>query len=295
MKEKFLQEYHSLLVESRSEEFEQKLSSHFLISFRKLLPLKYSYTDWLVIKLRPIRKSSIPQYSLNKDYLESKSFYLLSDPKKFVMLLQFLTYAQQLNFKTDFLVDTSYRMIHFRIDHFLKFQNPAGKSTSYYKLKKARLFFEELQNATFLTSFSSTQFQRVVGIPKVNIIKSKKLKSWMATIWLVEDLFHYKYPFLLPDLFRHKISKDEFDVAFEVSTIYSSVSIQKKFFIKEFRTSYRISNQRITTMKRTFLQLVKLFEEYYLIESNYKIISDGKVYDTDQLNFQQYFRRFYSL
>ena len=283
MKGKFLQDYHSLLVENRLEEFEQKLSSHFLISFGKLLPLKYSYIDWLVIKLRPIRKLSIPQYFLNTDYLESKSFYLFSDPKKFVMLLQFLTYAQQLDFKIDFLGDTSYRTVHFRIDHFLKFQNPTLKSTSYYKLKKARLFFEELQNATFLTSFSSTQFQRLVAIPKVKIIKSKKLKCWMANIWLVEDLFHYKYPFLLPDLFRRKISKDEFDVAFEVMKTYSSVSIQKKFFIKKFLASYRISNQRITNMKRTFIQLVKLFEEHSLIESNYTIISDGKVYHTDQL------------
>ena len=152
------------------------------------------------------------------DYLESKSLYLSSDPKKFVMLLQFLTYAQQLDFKIDFLGDTPYRMVHFRIDHFLKFQNPNVKYTSYYnyKLKKVRLFFEELQNGTFLISFSNTKFQRLVGIPKVNLIKSKKLKCWMATIWLVEDLFHYKYPFILPDLFRRKISKDEFDVTFEV-------------------------------------------------------------------------------
>ena len=56
MKGKFLQDYHSLLVENRLEEFEQKLSSQFLISFGKLLPLKYSYIDWLVIQLRPIRK-----------------------------------------------------------------------------------------------------------------------------------------------------------------------------------------------------------------------------------------------
>lgn len=87
MKGKFLQEYHSLIVESRLEEFQQKLSSHFLISFGKLLPFKYSYTDWLVMKLRPIRKSSIPQYFLNTDYLESKSLYLFNDPKKFIMLL----------------------------------------------------------------------------------------------------------------------------------------------------------------------------------------------------------------
>lgn len=64
----------------------------------------------------------------------------------------------------------------------------------------------------------------------------------MATIWFVEDLFHYKYSFLFPDLFRRKISKDEFDVAFEVLKTYSSVSIQKKFFIRKFLAFYRISN-----------------------------------------------------
>ena len=127
MKEKFLQEYYLLLVGNRFEEFEQKLSSHFLLSLGKLLPLNYSYLDWLVIQLRPIRKYSIPQYFLNMDYVESKSLYLSSDPKKVVMLLQFLTYAQPLDFKTDFLGDTPYRMVNFRIDHFLKFQNPTVK------------------------------------------------------------------------------------------------------------------------------------------------------------------------
>jgi hypothetical protein len=158
MKGKFLQEYHLLLVGNRLEEFEQKLSLHFLRYFGKLLPLKYSHTDWLVIKLRPIQKYSILQYFLNMDYVELKSLYLSSDPKKFVMLLQFLTYAQPLDFKTDFLDNTPYRMVNFRIDHFLKFQNPTVKSTSYYKLKKARLFFEEFQNGTFLISFSNTKF-----------------------------------------------------------------------------------------------------------------------------------------
>ena len=100
----------------------------------------------------------------------------------------------------------------------------------------------------------------------------------------MEDLFHYKYPFLLPDLFRRKISKDEFDVAFEVLKNYGSVSIRKTFFIKEFLASYRISNQRITNMKRTFIQLVKLFEEHHLIEPNYQIISNGYHNFVEELN-----------
>jgi hypothetical protein len=199
------------------------------------------------------------------------------------MLLQFLTYAQQLDFKTDFLGDTPYRTFHFRIDHFLKFQNPTVKSTNYYKLKKVKLFFEELQNGTFLTSFSNTKFQRLVGVPKVNIFKSKKFKWWVAEIWLVEDLFHYKYPFLLPDLFRRKISRDEFDVTFEVLKTYSSVNIEKEFFIKEFLASYRISNQRITNIKTNFIKLIKVFEEHDLIEPNYKIISEGYYHSVEEL------------
>jgi hypothetical protein len=105
----------------------------------------------------------------------------------------------------------------------------------------------------------------------------------VAEIWLVEDLFHYKYPFLLPDLFRRKISKDEFDVTFEVLKIYSSVNIEKEFFIKEFLASYSISNQRITHIKRNFIQLVKVFEEHDLIESNYKVIFEGYYHSVEEL------------
>jgi len=108
----------------------------------------------------------------------------------------------------------------------------------------------------------------------------------VAEIWLVEDLFHYKYPFLLPDLFRRKISKDEFDATFEVLKTYSSVNIEKEFFIKKFLASYRISNQRITNIKRNFIQLVKVFEEYDLIEPNYKIISEGYYHSVEELTIQ---------
>jgi len=43
MKGKFLQKYHLFLVSNPLDEFEQKLSSHFLVYFGKLLPLNYSY------------------------------------------------------------------------------------------------------------------------------------------------------------------------------------------------------------------------------------------------------------
>ena len=43
---------------------------------------------------------------------------------------------------------------------------------------------------------------------------------------------------------------------------------------------------RIVDMKRTFIQLVKLFEEHHRIEPNYKIISDGYYHSVEELNIQ---------
>lgn len=62
MKGRFLRKYHSSLVSNNLEEFENELSKRFVENFgkNKKLPLHYYYLDWLVIKLRPIRKQLIP-------------------------------------------------------------------------------------------------------------------------------------------------------------------------------------------------------------------------------------------
>jgi len=151
MKGKFLQKYHLLLVSNRLQEFEQKLSSYFFLYFGKLLPLNYSYLDWLVIQLRPIRKQHIPQSGLNSHYIETNSFQSFTDRKKFASLLQFLLYAQHLDFTTGSLGSTSYRLGIFRVQDFLKFQN---KSNNYYQIKKLLDFFDELQKNSLIKSFT---------------------------------------------------------------------------------------------------------------------------------------------
>lgn len=61
--------------------------------------------------------------------------------------------------------------------------------------------------------------------------------------------------------------------------------MRKEFFIKKFFDSYPavLSNQQKKTMKKSFIKLIKTVEKHELVYSNYKIISNGKVYDTDQL------------
>jgi hypothetical protein len=111
MKGKVLQQYYLLLVENRFEEFEQKLSSYFTLYFGKLLPLQHSYLDWLVIQLRPMRRQSCLQSEIK------------SDSRKFVMLIQFLNYAQHFDFEIKYIDQISYRVVGFRLQDFLRFQN----------------------------------------------------------------------------------------------------------------------------------------------------------------------------
>ena len=80
---------------------------------------------------------------------------------------------------------------------------------------------------------------------------------------------------LIPAYFRFKFIQ-----------VFSSVNIEKVFFIQEFLSSYPsvISNQRKNNIKKYFIQLVQLFKEHDLIENNYKIISNGHYYFTKEFN-----------
>jgi len=107
--------------------------------------------------------------------------------------------------------------------------------------------------------------------------KCPKQKFWIGRVWVVKELFYYNYPFCLPDFFQQKLTKDDFAVRIEVLKVFSSMEFEKKFFVREFLDSYHISNQRITNIKRYFIQLIKVLEEYDLIESNYKMISNKRL------------------
>ena len=277
MKGKFIKSYHALLTQNNFEEFEHKLSLHFLTYFGKLLPLEYSYLDWLILKLRPIRKQKTLTYGLNSDYIQSD---ILTDSRNFVALIQFLNYVQNLDFEIKYIDQIPYRVVVFRLQDFLQLQN---KSNNQYQLAKVKHFFKELQTGILITAFSDIHFQSLVAVPLVSFTKVQKF--WVGRVWLAQELFYYKYPFHLPDFFQQKLKKDQFEVQVQVFKTFSSESIDKVFLIKEFFQNYtsRLSNQQKNKMKEHFIQSIKLFQQYDLIENNYKIISNGFLLDTDVL------------
>nr|UDP55598.1 hypothetical protein orf117 [Schizostauron trachyderma] len=111
------------------------------------------------------------------------------------MLLQFLTYAQHLNFQIESLGGISYRQVTFKVRDFIKLQNPTVKSTNHYQLKKIKEFIQQLQTEFFITSFDNNHFQSLVAIAisQVKLQKSPKHKYWVGRVWLVEELFYLTY------------------------------------------------------------------------------------------------------
>ena len=70
MKGQLLRKYHSLLISNCLEELENLMCEGFLRHFGKLLPLEESFTDWLVVKLRPLRKQKLSLATFHSHYLE---------------------------------------------------------------------------------------------------------------------------------------------------------------------------------------------------------------------------------
>jgi len=75
------------------------------------------------------------------------------------------------------------------------------------------------------------------------------------------------------------------EVRFKLFQVFNSVSIKKEIFVQEFFKSYPsvLNNQQKTKVKKCFIELVKVLKEHDLIESKYKIISNGSLRDTQEL------------
>ena len=176
---------------------------------------------------------------------------------------------------------TSYRQVVFQVHDFLKYTK---QSQNHYQLKKLVGFFNELQKNSLIHFFSDKGYRSLVTIPEVNLDKGKH-NSWIAKVWIAEELFYYTHPFCLPNLFNKKLTKHEFEVQFKVIQVFSSINVEKTFFIKDFFESYPsvLSNQQKTKMKKYFIEWIKLLEEYELIDSTYRTISKGDVLNTDKL------------
>ena len=145
---------------------------------------------------------------------------------------------------------------------------------------------EALQFNAFVECFSDIEFQSLIIIPKVRILKCEKQNSLMANVWVLDKYYSHTHPFILPDLFKGTYKRDQFKVRYMILHKFTSeTGIQKIFMIKEFLKKYqgKISNQRLANLKREIIRVIEILKQFHLIESDFKIISNGHLILTDEL------------
>ena len=280
MKGTFIKKYSSLIKDDL-EQFEQNVTKNFLHYFGKKLPLNSKYTQWLLKRLRPFRnyynyKSSLP---IKTDYINLNQINYQQDTNDVLIFLRFLIFVRDLDYKNEFLGNTAYRCVFFELQEFLSFMNLPHNS---YQFKKLKIFINSLQKNFIIEKFSDQYFQSLVSVPKVEIFRERQVVK--AKIWVVEELFYYKYPFSFPDLFKSKLTKYQLSVIFEIIVKFSSLGLEKHFNIHNFLSTYStLSNHDRYTIRRHFIRYINLLVEQNIIEKRFLISRNGIYYETNKL------------
>lgn len=289
IKRNLVKDLHQLLIQKHFEEFERILSYQFFKYSFEIFQCSQqpSHLDWLMNRLRPYQNRNqlgLEASLIHAHYIKQFSLKEFQDKSNFITFLQLLVYAAQLPYETGFLGSTNYRFINLRIRDFLKYQNPTVKSTNYYQLNKYIRFFDQLQRNSLIQYFTDNYYRGLVTVPEVKLYKNNE-KAWVADIWLAEELFNYLHPFIFEDLFKNKLTKDQFQVLFEIIQVYSSEDLRKEFHFKQFLNTYKssCSSQRKTKIKQYFIQYLFMLQKQKKINEQVLLLPSNQVYQINKL------------
>ena len=87
------------------------------------------------------------------------------------------------------------------------------------------------------------------------VLTKGKQNYWVGRVWISEELFRYSHPFIFPNLITKNLTKHEVEVQFKVIQVFSSINIEKVFWVQEFISS-KVSNQRKTSIKKYFIEII---------------------------------------
>ena len=110
----------------------------------------------------------------------------------------------------------------------------------------------------------------LVTIPEVFVTKSEQ-NIWNVEIWIAEELFDYLHPLLFQDFFSKKLTKDQFQVLFELIKVYSSSDIRKEFHIQHFLDNYPsiLSGKQKKQMKEYFIDYLQVLNQQPKLTARY--------------------------
>ena len=129
VKNELVKSFQELLFFNQIEEFEDRLSQHFLKQSVKNLVLNFCYTDWLAKLLRKIVQRPKFNAGLVTDYLDKSKLNSFTDKEFFFRLLQFLSFIRNLKRLKQFVDDQIYYLTEFPVADFIRFLGEDPKSS----------------------------------------------------------------------------------------------------------------------------------------------------------------------
>ena len=288
MKGDLIKDFHDLLVASTFEQqdFESRLSYQFFKYSFQLFSIsnQTSHIDWLMDRIRPFQSKNtliLDDSIIHSHYLNQLDFNQLEEKQYLITLLQLLGFVRGLKYNTKQL-KSKYRQFRFPLRNFLKYTR---KTSNQYQLNKLKGFFDLVRENFVIESFSDTHYRMLVTIPDVVISKSEQ-NIWNVEIWIAEELFDYLHPFLFQDLFDKKLTKDQFQVLFQVIKVYSSSDIRKEFHIQNFLDNYPsiLSSQRKKKIKEYFIHYLQLLNQQHKLRDKVIDLSSNESLKIHHLN-----------
>ena len=288
LKGDLIKDFHDLLIASTfdQQDFETRLSyQYFKYSFELFSrSIHTSHLDWLMTRIRPLqfKNTFLSDTSIiHSHYLNQMDLNQLKEKQHLITLLRLLIFVRPLNYNTKKL-RSKFRQYCFPLRDFLKYTR---KTSNQYQLNKLKDFFDLVRQNFVIESFNDTHYRMLVTVPEVFVTKSQQ-NIWNVEIWIAEELFDYLHPFLFQDFFSTKLTKDQFQVLFEVIKIYSSTDTRKEFHISTFLDNYpsALSSQRKKKIKEYFIHYLQLLNQQHKLHDKVLDLSSNKILNIHDLN-----------
>ena len=268
IKKNKIKQFSSLLFCYEIEKFEKILTRHFYTYSKKVLGLN-DYTDWLS---KYLRKNHKPLNLLVTSYFKQTT-NKLPESEKIFTFLQFLSFSRGKKSTTIQIYDQNYCLIEFTLKEYMEFSGV--KINQYQRNKFINLFYSFQKTEPWVTYFTDSRFQSLVGFPYLNI--QKQGNSWVVRVAMLELLYDYPYPFKFPSTFLTFQNIYDLQIKLRIIESLSTVPLEKLFHAELFLQQFNTLASKKASIKKNVVKLFNQLQMTGIIQSHYKLIKKSNL------------------
>lgn len=271
--------------------FESQLTQFYFQYAKLFFPLDNSFVSWLIEFLRKYAQNEKDtKIGLATEYFSETE---IQDHQRFYHLLQFLNFIQTLNNEDCsqyFLERRRYFIHNFPLKDFMNFigikqnQNQRLNILEYFRqLHNFDPIIEQFEDGTFRI-FTTFLYSGVY----------KKSNRWFVRVYIIEDLYHYAYPFILSKSFQHYNNQADCILKLKLIKAISVKGTKKIFYLSNFLQHLKLSNKKIVKVKEDLIFLIQEVVKEGIIQNKIRLVhknNQSQHFDHDKLNPKQLNRR----